>query len=102
MKGCESLNPEFEDYVKVITDMTPPDCPVVLNIICNNLSQDEKDIIEEEFSKQTLSNFYDEMDYFQRWFRYGKQERRGDKKWSFGAAVWGRRVIRKGAYGSDY
>ena len=47
VKGCESLNPEFEDYVKVITDMTPPDCPVVLNIICNNLSQDEKDIIED-------------------------------------------------------
>ena len=39
--------------------------------------------------------------YFQRWFRYGKQERRGDKKWSFWDAVWGRRVIRKGAYGSD-
>ncbi len=45
--GCESLNPEFADYVKTNTEMTPTEYPIVLNIIGRNLSQEEKDVIED-------------------------------------------------------
>ena len=46
VKGYETLNPDFLDYVKTTADVTPPDCPLVLNIIGNCLSPDEKKTIE--------------------------------------------------------
>ena len=45
VKGYETLNPDFLDYVKTTADVTPPDCPLVLNIIGNCLSPDEKKTI---------------------------------------------------------
>ncbi|MCR4908774.1 MAG: hypothetical protein K5985_08070 [Lachnospiraceae bacterium] len=33
VKGCETLNPDFVDYVKEAADVTPPEYPLVLNII---------------------------------------------------------------------
>ena len=46
VKDYETLNPDFLDYVKTTADVTPPDCPLVLNIIGNCLSLDEKKTIE--------------------------------------------------------
>lgn len=47
VKGCETLNKEFEDYLKEAADLTPPECPLVLNIIGDCLSQEEKKTIED-------------------------------------------------------
>ena len=47
VKGCETLNKEFEDYLKEAADLTPPECPLVLNIIGDCLSQEEKETIED-------------------------------------------------------
>ena len=47
VKDWESLNPEFVDYVKEIAELTPPECPLVLDIIADSLSQEEKEIIKE-------------------------------------------------------
>ena len=47
VKDYETLNPDFFDYVRTTAEVTPPECPIVLNIIGNCLSQDEKNIIEE-------------------------------------------------------
>jgi len=46
VKGFESLNPEFVDYVKTTAEVTPPECPLVLNIISDSLSQEEKKTID--------------------------------------------------------
>ena len=43
----ETLNTEFFDYVTTTAEVTPPDCPLVLNIIGDCLTQNEKDTIEE-------------------------------------------------------
>ena len=54
VKGCETLNKEFEDYLKEAADLTPPECPLVLNIIGDCLSEEEKktiaDTILDDFS----------------------------------------------------
>lgn len=47
VRGCESLNPDFADYLKASAEVTPPECPIILNIIGDCLKQDEKKIIEE-------------------------------------------------------
>ena len=47
VKGYETLNKEFEDYLKEAADLTPPECPLVLNIIGDCLSQEEKTTIED-------------------------------------------------------
>ena len=47
VKGYESLNPEFVDYIKSTADVTPSECPLVLNIIGDCLSQEEKKTIHE-------------------------------------------------------
>ena len=47
VKGYEALNPEFVDYIKTTAEVTPPECPLVLNIIGNCLSQEEKAVIED-------------------------------------------------------
>ena len=46
VKGYETLNPEFVDYIKSAADITPPEYPLVLNIIGNCLSPEEKHSIE--------------------------------------------------------
>ena len=47
VKGYETLNTDFVDYLKEAAEVTPPEYPLVLNIIGGSLSQEEKNIIEE-------------------------------------------------------
>ena len=47
VKGFETLNPDFIDYVKQTAEVTPDRYPIVLNIIGNCLSQEEKETVEE-------------------------------------------------------
>ena len=44
--GCESLTPDFFDYLTASADVTPAECPLVLNIIGGSLSAEEKESIE--------------------------------------------------------
>ena len=46
-KDQESLNPDFVDFLKDSADPIPDECPLVLNIIGDCLSADEKKIIKE-------------------------------------------------------
>ena len=46
VQGCESLNPEFVEYVRSTTELMPPECPLILNIIWDCMSEEEKEIIE--------------------------------------------------------
>lgn len=46
VKGCETLNTDFFDYLTTAAEVTPPECPLVLNIIGDCLSQEEKQTIE--------------------------------------------------------
>lgn len=56
VKGCETLNPDFFDYLKTTSQVTPPESPLVLNIIGGNLSQEEKNTIEETIQEDTAYN----------------------------------------------
>ena len=47
VKGYETLNPEFFEYLKTTAEVTPPDSPLVLNIIGDCLTQEEKKTISE-------------------------------------------------------
>lgn len=47
VKGYETLNPEFVDYLKSTADVTPAEYPLVLNIIGDCLSQEEEKTIED-------------------------------------------------------
>lgn len=47
VKNYETLSPDFVDYLKSAAEVTPPEYPIVLNIIGGGLSQEEKKIIEE-------------------------------------------------------
>ena len=47
VKGCETLNPEFDEYLKSTAELMPPECPLVLNIIGDCLSQEEQKTIED-------------------------------------------------------
>ena len=47
VKGCEALNAEFLGYLKESAGVTPSECPLVLNIIGDCLSPEEKKTIEE-------------------------------------------------------
>ncbi len=47
VKGCETLNPEFDEYLKSTAELMPPECPLVLSIIGDCLSQEEKKTVEE-------------------------------------------------------
>ena len=47
VKGYETLNTDFVDYLKEAAEVTPPEYPLVLNIIGNCLSQEEKKTIED-------------------------------------------------------
>ena len=46
VKGFETLNPEFIDYLKTTVEVTPPEYPLVLNIVGDCLTQEEKKIID--------------------------------------------------------
>ncbi len=46
-KDQESLNPDFVDFLKDSADPIPDECPLVLNVIGDCLSADEKKIIKE-------------------------------------------------------
>lgn len=46
VKGFETLNPEFVDYVTDAAELTPPECPIVLDIISDCLSPEEQAAIE--------------------------------------------------------
>ncbi len=50
VKECVSLNPEFVDYLQGFAEVTPSEYPIVLNIIGGCLSQEEKNIIEENIT----------------------------------------------------
>lgn len=47
VEGYETLTADFYDYLKECADVTPPECPLVLDIVENCLSQDERKTIEE-------------------------------------------------------
>ena len=47
VKGCETLNPDFDGYLKSTAELMPPECPLVLNIIGNCLSREEQKTVEE-------------------------------------------------------
>ena len=47
VKNYETLNPEFFDYLKTTAEVTPPEYPLVLNIIGGCMSQEEKETIDE-------------------------------------------------------
>ena len=47
VKNYETLSPDFVDYLKSAAEVSPPEYPIVLNIIGGGLSQEEKRIIEE-------------------------------------------------------
>ena len=47
VKGYETLNTDFYDYLKECADVTPTECPLVLSITGNSLSPEEKKTIEE-------------------------------------------------------
>ena len=47
VKDYETLNTEFVGYLKETAELTPSACPLVLNIIGDCLSQEEKKTIEE-------------------------------------------------------
>lgn len=47
VKGYETLNTEFFDYLTTTAEVTPDECPLVLNIIGDCLSEEEKKTIEE-------------------------------------------------------
>jgi len=53
-KGQEGLNLDFVDYLQDVAEPIPDECPIVLNIIGNCLTEDEKDtiveIIRDDFS----------------------------------------------------
>ena len=46
VKGCETLNPEFVDYIREVAELMPDEYPLVLNIVGDCLSQEEKEIID--------------------------------------------------------
>ena len=47
VKGFETLNQEFVDFIKRTDEVIPPEYPVVLNIISDTLSVEEKKAIKE-------------------------------------------------------
>ena len=45
-KGFETLNPDFVDYLRTSADVTPAKYPLVINIIGDCLSEEEKRTIQ--------------------------------------------------------
>ena len=46
-KGTEAMNPDFVDYLTSVADVTPQEYPLVLDIVGNCLSEEEKETIED-------------------------------------------------------
>lgn len=46
VKGFETLNPEFVDYVKETAELTPTQYPLILNIVEDCLTEEERNTIE--------------------------------------------------------
>ena len=46
VEGCETLNPDFVEYVKTTAEVTPEEYPIVLEVIGGGLSQKEKEVID--------------------------------------------------------
>ena len=46
VKNYETINPAFVKYINNIVDDIPKEYPIVINIVSNNLTDEEKDIIE--------------------------------------------------------
>lgn len=46
VKNYETINPAFVEYINDIVDDIPKNYPIVINIVSNNLTDEEKDIIE--------------------------------------------------------
>lgn len=46
VKNYETINPAFVEYINNIVDDIPKEYPIVINIVSNNLTDEEKDIIE--------------------------------------------------------
>lgn len=46
VKNYETINPTFVEYINDIVDDIPKNYPIVINIVSNNLTDEEKDIIE--------------------------------------------------------
>lgn len=49
VKNYETLNPEFVDYLKSAAEVAPPEYPIILNIVEDCLSQEEKQAILGEY-----------------------------------------------------
>ena len=47
VKDYETLNPDFLDYLKTTAAVTPPEYPLVVNIVGDCLSEEEKETIDE-------------------------------------------------------
>ena len=47
VKDYETLNTDFYDYLKTAAEVTPPECPLVLDIIGDCLSTEEKATIDD-------------------------------------------------------
>lgn len=45
VRGYETLNPDFADLIELGAGVLPPDCPIVLNIIEDCLTEEERKII---------------------------------------------------------
>lgn len=45
--GYETLNTEFADFLKTAVEFAPPEYPIVLNMIGEYLSQEEKKVIND-------------------------------------------------------
>lgn len=46
VKGYETLEPDFVDYLMGVAEVTPAECPLVINIVGDSLKDDEKKTIE--------------------------------------------------------
>ncbi len=53
VKGYETPNPEFVDCIKEAADVTPTECPLVLNLVGDCLSHEEKKTI-----KDTIQDYF--------------------------------------------
>ena len=73
VRNYESLNDDFSAYVKSAAEMTPAEYPLVLNIIGDCLSQEEKEIIEDTI----LDDFAYDLGMVE------KEEKRHAKSFSF-------------------
>ncbi len=56
VEGCESLNPAFVEYILSAAEIAPPEYPLVLNIVGDCLTQEEKETIENAIKDDSAYN----------------------------------------------